>query len=173
MRHAQPKEEHPEQRTFSRLLYIIAAMGALAQYAESFGMVVAGCIILSISGFMVRALRVTARGTIYASHAEWLTRTFQIGSVFLFPGSIIVALYFVFKMTDAAAFIHVLANADTDDMGLLTDLVKNYITENAQKIDLIVTWSITPPIIWWVRRCWFGLWKAEKSEPIDFPGGIF
>jgi hypothetical protein len=173
MYYAPPEEKHPEQRAFSKALYVIAAFGAIAQYAESFGMVIAGCIILGIAGFMVKAQRMTAQGTIYASHVEWISRTLTIGSRYLFPLSLAIALWLVYTMTDVDALRKVIAASNSDDLGTLSGLVRQYIEQNEQKIDMITTWSITPPIFWWVRRCWFGLMRAEKSEPIDYPDSLF
>ena len=168
--YARPQEKHPEQRAFTMALYVVSSLGAIVQYAESFGMVVAGCIILGIAGCMVRMQRLTARGTIYASHVEWMARTMKIGSMFLFPLSIVVMLYLVYEWTD----IETLKNglAATDDSAAQSNLVRAYITANMDKIDRITTWAITPPIFWWVRRCWYGLVRADRSEPVDYPDSI-
>ena len=171
--YARPEERHPEQRGMSMAIYVIAALGAIVQYAESIGMVVAGCIILALAGFMLKAQRMTAKGTIYASHVEWTARTMSIGSYFLFPISIAVAFYLIYQWTDIEALRKAVAASDSDDTETLINLVKAYIANNKEKIDRITTWSITPPIFWWVRRCWYGLRRADKSEPIDYPDGIF
>ena len=113
--YAPSEEKHPEQRVFTMAIYVIASFGAVVQYAESFGMVAAGCIILGITGFMVKAQRMTAKDTIYASHVEWIARTMSIGSKFLFPLSIVVMLYLVYEGTDVASLRHALA-ASSDDM---------------------------------------------------------
>ena len=170
--YARPEEKHPEQRVFSMALYVVSALGAIVQYAESFAMVVAGCIILGLAGFMVKAQRLTAKNTIYASHVEWMARTISIGSTFLFPLSIAVTFYLVYTLTDVESFRKAIAAADSDDFGVLSGLVKNYVAKNMDKIDSITTWSITPPIFWWVRRCWFGLMRADKHEPIDYPDSL-
>jgi uncharacterized membrane protein len=169
--YAPREEKHPEQRAFSMALYVVSAMGAIAQYAASIGMVVAGVIILMLAGFMVKMQRLTARGTIYASHVEWMARTLSIGCKFLFPIAIFVALYLVYKWTDVATLQHSLAAAG-DDTDATINLVKAYIASNEDKINRITTWSLTPPILWWVRRCWHGLVRADKSEPIDYPDSL-
>src|SRR4051812_18740887 len=117
MYYAPPEEKHPEQRAFSKALYVIAAFGAIAQYAESFGMVIAGCVILGITGFMIKAQRMTAQGTIYASHVEWISKTLTIGSRYLFPLSLVVALWCVYTMTDIDSLRKALAASDSADMG--------------------------------------------------------
>jgi uncharacterized membrane protein len=171
--YAPPQERHPEERIFSMLLYIIAAIGAVAQYAESLGMNVAGCVILAIAGFMVKVQRLTAAETPYASHVEWMSRTISIGSRFLFPLSIAAMLYLIHSYTDIESTRKSFESSDNKDIGVMMNIVKGYLDRNEQKLNLIVTGSLTPPILWWVRRCCYGLVKANKSEPIDFPYSFF
>jgi hypothetical protein len=168
----QPEEKHPEQRIFSQFIYVVSAMGAISQYAESIGMVVAGCLILGLAGFMVKAQRATAHNTIYASHVEWAARTMYIGTFFLFPISIAAMLYFVYTWTDIAGLKQTLLGS-SEDLSAQAGIVKEYIVQNEAKINRITTWCISPPIFWWVRRCWYGIMRADKSEPIDYPDGIF
>jgi len=153
-------------------LYIITTLGALAQYAETLGMNIAGCIILMFAALMLKAQRLTAQGTIYSSHVAWMSRTMSIASYFLFPISIAVILYCVFKYTDLQAPRRALEASGGKYMAVMLVIVINYIAHNESTIDSIVTWSLTPPILWWVRRCWYGYMRAKQSEPIDFPDSI-
>ncbi len=169
----QPEEKNPEQRIFSMWLYVISILGAIAQYAESWQMVILGCIIVGLAGFMVKAQRLTAQNTIYVSHVEWISRTLTIGSRYLFPLSLILTMYLVYTLTDIDSLKKIIASSNTDDLDVLWNLIKQYTDKNAPRIDRITTWCITPPIFWWVRRCWYGLMRADKSEPIDYPDSLF
>jgi len=174
MMYAPPeREKNPEERLFSMVLYIVAAIGAIAQYAESLGMNIAGCIVLAIAGFMVKMQRLTAADTIYASHVQWMSRTMSIGSRFLFPLAIAVMLYLIHAWTNIEAVKKAFEASENKDFGVIMNVVRGYITDNEHKIDLIITGSITPPIVWWVRRCWYGFARANKSEPIDYPDSFF
>jgi hypothetical protein len=171
--YAPPEEKHPEQRIFSMALYVISALGAIAQYAESIFMNITGCVILLAVGFMLKAQKLTAEGTIYVSHVRWISRTMSIASYFLFPVSFIVILYLTFQWTDMHTIRASLQSAENHDMDAINAAVQNYIAHNQGTIDKIFICSITPPILWWVRRCWYGYQRAKRSEPIDFPDSIF
>lgn len=168
--YASPEEKHPEQRAFSMVIYIFAGLGALVQYAESLAMNIAGFAFLALVGFMVKAQKLTAKDTIYASHVAWVERTISIATNFLFPISVAFILYFIFKWTDIRDTA--LANTNGKNTEIMIGIVKSYIDRNQSKINTIVSWSITPPIIWWLRRCWYGFQRAKKSEPIDFPDSL-
>ena len=167
--YAPVEEKNPEQRAFTMALYIIAAFGAIVQYTESLSMNIAGFIILAIAGFMLKAQRLTARDTIYASHVEWMARTISIGSYFLFPVAIAAILYFVYTLTDIVSLKKTFAASGGQDLNAMLSLTKTYIANNGEKINRIINLSITPPIFWWVNRCWYGFKRAAKSEPIDYP----
>lgn len=167
-----PIEKNPEQRIFTMALYVIASLAAILQYAASVSMVVTGCIMIMLTGFMVKMQRVTAKGTIYESHVEWTARTLSIGSKFLFPGAIIVALYLIYTGTDIAGLKAKLDAANESDAGNGGSVLQLWIAQNWDAIDSIITWCLSVPIFWWVRRCWVGLMKADKHEPIDYPEGI-
>ena len=171
--YAPPEERHAEQRIFSMIIYILAAVGAVAQYAETLAMNVAGFVILALTGFMLKAQRLTAQGTVYASHVIWVQRTMSIATNFLLPVSIAVILYLVYKETDIRAVKSSFEAGESRNLAEKISLVRSYIARNEAKIDPIVTWSITPPILWWVNRCWYGYRRAKKSEPIDFPDSLF
>jgi len=171
--YAPPEEKHPEQRIFSMVLYVISAVGALAQYAESIFMNVTGCLVLLAVGFMIKAQKLTADGTIYLSHVRWISRTMSIASYFLFPVSFGVILYLTFQYTDIGRIKGELQSQENHDMAAISAAVQNYVAHYQTTIDRIFICSITPPIVWWVRRCWYGYQRAKRSEPIDFPDSIF
>ncbi|MCK5519461.1 MAG: hypothetical protein KAI61_08600, partial [Alphaproteobacteria bacterium] len=95
------EEKHPELRTFSMMLYIISGISAIAQFFSV--TVLPGLCFLVLAFFMVKAQRITAKDTIYASHAEWTARTLSIGTFVLFPLALCVAVYFLWKSTDIEA----------------------------------------------------------------------
>jgi hypothetical protein len=172
--YAPREEKHPEQRVFTMALYVVMALAAIAQYSASYGMVIAGVIILILAGFMIKMQRLTARETIYASHVEWTANTMSIGCKFLFPIAAVVSLYLVYKGTDIESLRRSVTTADSEgDLGAMVSIVKTWAAQNEPKVRSITTWCLTPPIFWWVRRCWHGLVRADKSEPIDYPDSIF
>lgn len=173
MLYAPSEEKHPEQRIFTMFLYIVSLFDVVMQYAQTITILVIGCMITGAVGFMIKAQRLTAKDTIYASHVEWIARTISIGSKFLFPIAIIIALYLIYDTTGVEAVRKSLANPNSDDPGAPYIILKNYMDANEDKVNHIINWSITPPIFWWARRCWTGLMRADKHEPIDFPDSFF
>ncbi|MBU6475390.1 MAG: hypothetical protein KGL10_07485 [Alphaproteobacteria bacterium] len=153
-------------------LYAIAALGALAQYAMSWQLVIAGCLVVSFCGFMIKAQRITARDTIYASHVEWTANTLRIGGYYLLPLSLLLTMYLVDRYTNINGLFNLMASSN-GDLSTQVNTVQSFMNDNSQRIDFITTLCITPPIFWWVWRCWFGLWRAQNSEPIDFPDAFF
>lgn len=168
-----PKEErNPEQRLFSMALYMIAAFAGGLQCFNSLPVVVLGTLLVSMCFFMVKAQKLTAMNTLYSTHVEWTHRTLSIGSFFLFPLSFAVALYFVYTSTDLLAFKKSLDASSEGDIGDVIGIVKNYIAKNEEKVEAITSYSLLPAVIWWVRRCAYGFWRAKNAEPINFPQGI-
>ena len=171
--YAPSEEKHPEQRAFSMILYVFAILGAISQYAESVGMNIAGIAILGCVGFMLKAQKVTAQDTIYSTHVRWTARTISIATYIFFPISAILILFLVYEYTDLESPRRALEAADSTDSVAIVGVVKEYVSHNESRISSIITCSITPPILWWIRRCWYGFVRAKRSEPIDFPDSIF
>lgn len=159
--------KNPELRTFSMALYMIAGMSGLLQFFET--TVILGTILLVISFFMVKAQRLTARETLYASHVEWTARTLSRGTFIFFPAALIISLYLIIKNTD---FEPIKAALNSDDAGAMMDGIHRYMGKSIPYISHITTITMAPVIFWWVRRCVFGFIRAKNAEPIDYPDGF-
>ena len=160
-------EKYPEQRTFSMALYMIAGTSAVLQLFSS--TIILGLILLVLSFLMAKMQRVTARETTYSSHVEWTYNTLSTGTFVLFPISACIAIYFIFKNTDIAGVKDAM---NSDDMDVLFTGAQNYIsraTPYAKNISMI---TLTPPVLWWVRRCVAGFLRAKNSEPVDYPNAL-
>jgi hypothetical protein len=170
MYYARPEERHPEQRSFTMGLYIVTALSALLQFYEI--TVIPGMLLMLIAFFMVKAQRVTAMNTIYASHVEWTRRTLSLGTFIIFPLFAVLAIYLVYKMTDITSLKSAFASNEDGDLGAMANIIIGYAKQNEAKVNSITTGCITPPILWWVRRCFVGYMRAKRSEPVDYPDGI-
>jgi len=162
-----PVEKHPELRTFSMMLYIITAMSAILQFFTT--TLIVGLLFLVIAWLMVRAQKITAKGTAYASHVEWISRTISIGTFVLFPAAFAIAGYLVWKRIDMAELQGLMKE---EDPNALINAVRGYMKIHMPEISRIVTITTLPPLLWWLRRCWAGYARAKNSEPIDYPWSI-
>lgn len=157
-------ERHPELRSFCMAIYIVAGLGGILQFVD--GALVMSLILLAISWFMVKAQRMAAMGTIYASHVEWTAYTMSRGLTILFPLALIVAGYIVWKGIDLTAFKNSLQN---DEDGKIMEISLQFVMSQKEKILRITDICSIPPTLWWVRRCWFGFMRAKEETPIDYP----
>ncbi len=150
-------------------IYAIAAAGALAQYAVSFAMVLSGCVILWACDRMLDRQRAAARGTPFESHATWLRRTQRIGGTYLLPPAVLVMFWLIFEATPAATLMRdIIRNQITSPVGI-ENLLAEYLARYGATVNRITYICISPPIFWWVWRCWTGFARARKSEPIGSP----
>ncbi len=162
-----------QQRTRFMWIYSLAAATALAQYAVTPGTFLFGLFLLWASIFLLRRQKKTAQGTVFESHAKWIGRTLYIGCVYLLPAAALVMFFFIFKyahLTDLQRDIarnivtgSIVTPADIERM------VRNYFHQYGALISRIAYLSITPPILWWLWRCWTGFRHAAKSEPMNKP----
>lgn len=165
------EEKHPELRAFSMMIYIISGISAIAQFFSI--TVLPGLCFLVLAFFMVKAQRITAKNTIYASHVEWTARTLSIGTFVLFPLALCVAVYFLWKSTDIEALkATIVVKADDNDPSSLINFITEYIKGNTQRVADVTTKSLALPVLWWVRRCWVGYRCAKESLPIDYPESL-
>lgn len=161
--HGQP-EKHPELRSFCMAIYIIAGFGGAIQFID--GALFLSIILLALAWFMIKAQRMAAMGTMYASHVEWTAYTMSRGLFFLFPLALVIAGYFIWKGMDVATFKTALNN-DAD--GKFLEITYNFVNAHKDRMMYITNICAAPPTLWWVWRCWFGFMRAKAELPIDYP----
>ncbi len=172
---AAPDSETGEDRQRSQfmLIYALAAAGAVAQYAVTLETILLGCVLLWVCVLLLNRQKKAAQGTAFESHAKWITRTLYIGSVYLLPVATVIIFYFIYKDTHLAALQqNIVMNITTGRITTLAGLeriVQNYIHQYGGTILRITYICITPPILWWLWRCWTGFRRAAKSEPMNKP----
>ncbi len=158
------EEEHPNQRTLCMALYMITAAGGISQM---FNEAIVTCIVLMvIVWFILKIQQTAAKGTIYASHAEWIARTISIAGTVLFPIALIVAAFILWRTLDIATLKKNLADENPE---IAMHAVQNFMDANSDRILHVSDRACLPPTIWWVWRCVTGFWRAKNSVAIDYP----
>ncbi|MBI3441598.1 MAG: hypothetical protein HY052_07340 [Proteobacteria bacterium] len=158
------EEKNPHLRSACMALYIVTGAGGVLQFFD--GLLLVSLVILGIAWFMAKAQRIAARGTIYASHAEWAARTMSIGGTVLFPIALLIGCFIIWHSVDIDALKTSIQNDEADNLGAV---VQGFLTSNMEKISHITDIASLPPTFWWVRRCWVGLLRAKQKIPIDYP----
>jgi len=154
----------PELRAFAIAVYTVSGLSAVLQlYAST---VILGVILLLFAWFMNKAQRITAAGTLYASHAEWAARTLSRGTFFVFPAAFVVGAWLVWENTDMQSLKTVL---NSDDMDVAMNGLQAYISKSMPIIARTSVLAMIPAVLWWVRRCVSGILKAHKGLPVDYP----
>lgn len=158
------EEKHPEQRGFSMFLYVITAFSAIFQYFQA--TLILGLILFCVAWFMTKAQRVTAASTPYMSHVEWTSRTLFLGMFVFFPIAFAVACYMIWQTID---FETLKASVEADGApGAAFSVALSYIKSTEPQVRKIVNITSTPPLLWWLWRCWIGFSRAQKHEPMSW-----
>ena len=158
------RNPHPELRSFAIAVYVVSALSAVLQLYMS--TVVFGLFLLFVAFFMNKAQKITAAGTLYASHVEWAGRTLKLGTFYVFPAAFAIGAWLVWKNTDVAS---VKAAMNSDDMDVTMNGMQNYIHQSIPILAHTSVMAMIPAVLWWVRRCVSGILKAKKGLPMDYP----
>jgi uncharacterized membrane protein len=161
------EREHPELRMGCMVLYVVMSVSAVFQLFEA--TVIFGLILLVIAFFMAKMQRVTAMGTPYASHMEWISSTLSIGTFLVYPVFMSIGIYFLWKDLNLAPLKEAM---NSDEPSAIVDAMHAFIARNTPHALKVTTIAMIPPTLWWVRRCWEGFSLAKEDQPVNYPGSL-
>jgi uncharacterized membrane protein len=142
--------------------YGLYGISAVLQFFEA--TLLPGLLALVIAYILMRSKREEAKDTPYASHLQWMNRTFWIGTGVIVPVAVIIATVLVLTFTDITAVVTAM-NGDNPDA--MMGNIQGYIADNMKKVNMIVSFTLVPTVVWWMRRCWTGYALAKEGSPVE------
>lgn len=153
-------------------LYAVYAASLLMQVTPY--TIVLGAIALLVALIMAYITHTKAGGTIYASHMQWLVRTFWIGGGVYLPVLTIfatIAVMCVVDMSELKSAIEAAAleqhpAAESDNSIIVNAVLKDLMEKSGGTIILITVIFTLPFIGWWLWRCWKGFSLLQQGKPV-------
>lgn len=171
-------------------IYIMYIAAILLSMVPSFAVAIAGLAVGLAGIVFAYKSRTVSEGTIYASHAKWLIRTFWIGGAVLLP--IATVIFFVaillpilhliygiglggFGNTDAISqLLEQLASVDPANAeAVVNDAAMQYMSDNKGLFLLVGLPTLGLSTVWWLYRAFKGLNLVKKALPVDKPEAFY
>lgn len=154
-------------------LYAVFAASLLMQVTPY--TMVLGSIALLAALIMAYVAHAKAGGTIYASHLQWLVRTFWIGGGVYLPVLTVLAslaVMCVVDMTEVESAVKAAAleqhSGDQSDQQIVVDAVLQSIMQKSGGTIILITLLFTLPVVgWWLWRCWKGYSLLQQGKPVE------
>lgn len=155
------------------MIYAVYAASMLMQL-NPYTMIV-GSIALLAAVVMAYVTRVKAGESFYASHMQWLIRTFWIGGAVYLPALTIlatIAVMFLVDMSELRAAVQAAAlenppGTESDSSIVVNTVLQSVMEENGSTIMLITVICTLPVFGWWLWRCWQGYSLLQQGKPVD------
>lgn len=143
-------------------LYGVYAACMILQF--SFKTMILGTVAMIIALFVTYSMRKKTKDTLYASHIQWMLRTFWIGGGVYMPILTIIGAFYVSANVDYNKMYDTIASGAVADPMMLANTLME---ENKSLMFNSMLITTLPFALWWVYRCWKGYTALRSAKPVD------